>query len=43
VRLRPGTSESTAEGASTPGGGGQDDKCGDVAAAAAEAMPLSTE
>ena len=43
MRLRPGTSESTAEGASTPGGGGQDDKCGEVAAAAAEAMPLSTE
>lgn len=43
MRLRPGTSDSTAGGTSTPGGGVQDEKCGEVAAAEAEAMPLSTE
>jgi hypothetical protein len=43
VRLRPGTSDSTAGGTSIPGGGVQDEKCGEVAAAEAEAMPLSTE
>ncbi|KAJ6432378.1 hypothetical protein OIU84_019591 [Salix udensis] len=43
VRLRPGTSDSTAEETSTPCGGGQYDKCGEVAAEAAEATPLSTE